>query len=102
MPRIPCFVIFRLLAAGMLAVLCVGLPAFGATSLTPLYSQLHWREVGPFRGGWSTMAVGIPGRPNVFYFGGADGGVWKTAGRGTHLEAAVPAGRFDLHRRPGR
>ncbi|HET7649862.1 MAG TPA: hypothetical protein VFL15_04080 [Gammaproteobacteria bacterium] len=50
--------------------------------LSPLYQQMSWREVGPFRGGWSTMAVGIPGQPNTFYFGGADGGVWKTTDAG--------------------
>ncbi|HVA54738.1 MAG TPA: hypothetical protein VNI53_02920, partial [Gammaproteobacteria bacterium] len=71
-----CSVISRWFVAGMLAVL--GASALGAESLAPLYSQLHWREVGPFRGGWSTMAAGIPSEPNVFYFGGADGGVWKT------------------------
>ena len=72
--------ISRWLAAGMLMVLAGA--AFGANSLVPLYSQLHWREVGPFRGGWSTMAAGIPSEPNVFYFGGADGGVWKTSDAG--------------------
>ncbi|MGH8282515.1 MAG: hypothetical protein ACRESE_01550 [Gammaproteobacteria bacterium] len=75
-------VVSRLFAAGMLVLLFTGASAFGATSLAPLYSQLHWREVGPFRAGWSTMAVGIPGQPNVFYFGGADGGVWKTTDAG--------------------
>ena len=43
---------------------------------------LQWRLVGPFRGGWATMAVGIPDQPNTFYFGAADGGVWKTTNAG--------------------
>lgn len=43
---------------------------------------LHWRLVGPFRGGWATMAVGVPTKPNTFYFGAADGGVWKTTNAG--------------------
>ena len=38
----------------------------------PFYSGMQWRLVGPFRGGWSTMAVGVPSQPNVFYFGGAE------------------------------
>jgi photosystem II stability/assembly factor-like uncharacterized protein len=71
-----CSMISRWLVAGMLTLL--GCSALGSNSLAPLYSQLHWREVGPFRAGWSTMAVGVPAKPNVFYFGGADGGVWKT------------------------
>jgi len=47
------------------------------------YSQLKWRLVGPFRGGWATMATGVPGSPDTFYFSGAGGGIWKTddAGR---------------------
>ena len=52
------------------------------TGLAPLYSQMQWREVGPFRGGWSTMAEGVPSQPDVFYFGGADGGIWKTVDAG--------------------
>ncbi len=80
MVHVRVWVISRWYAAGLLAVL--GGSALGANSLAPLYSQLHWREVGPFRGGWSTMAAGIPGQPNVFYFGGADGGVWKTSDAG--------------------
>lgn len=60
----------------------MAVPAQAQTVLAPLYSALHWRELGPFRGGWSTMAVGVPSEPNVFYFGGADGGVWKTTDAG--------------------
>ncbi len=60
-----------------------------------LYQTLHWRLIGPFRGGWATMAVGVPNAPNTFYFGAADGGVWKTTDAGRtwrplmqHQEAA--------------
>ncbi|MDE2140707.1 MAG: hypothetical protein KGJ17_09440, partial [Gammaproteobacteria bacterium] len=68
--------------AGLLAMLCLSASAYAATALAPLYSQLHWRELGPFRGGWSTMAAGVPSELNVFYFGGADGGVWRTTDAG--------------------
>ena len=47
-----------------------------------LSNDLHWRFVGPYRAGWATMAVGIPSEPEVFYFGGAGGGVWKTTDAG--------------------
>jgi photosystem II stability/assembly factor-like uncharacterized protein len=48
-------------------------------SLDPsVYSDLRWRLVGPFRGGWATCAVGVPDDPAVYYFGAAAGGVWKT------------------------
>jgi photosystem II stability/assembly factor-like uncharacterized protein len=43
---------------------------------------LEWRQVGPFRGGWATMAAGVPGQPDTFYFGAAGGGVWKTTDAG--------------------
>jgi photosystem II stability/assembly factor-like uncharacterized protein len=48
-----------------------------------LFSDLRWRSIGPFRGGWSTVVEGVPGRPDVFYFGAAVGGVWESddAGR---------------------
>jgi photosystem II stability/assembly factor-like uncharacterized protein len=43
---------------------------------------LTWRLLGPHRGGWSTVAVGVPGAPDTFYFGAAGGGVWKTTSAG--------------------
>ncbi len=46
------------------------------------YSALKWRLLGPFRGGWALCGVGVPGNPAAFYFGGADGGVWKTTDAG--------------------
>lgn len=39
---------------------------------------LHYRNVGPFRGGRSLTGVGIPGNPNIYYFGATGGGVWKS------------------------
>ena len=47
-----------------------------------LYSGLHWRLLGPFRGGKSTTASGVPGNPAVYYFGTAGSGVWKTVDGG--------------------
>jgi len=46
------------------------------------FSDLRWREIGPYRGGWGTVAEGIPDDPNTYYFGGAGGGVWKTTDAG--------------------
>ncbi|MEM8510122.1 MAG: glycosyl hydrolase [Bacteroidota bacterium] len=43
-----------------------------------LYSSLEYRLVGPFRGGRSAAVTGVPGAPNLFYFGATGGGVWKT------------------------
>ncbi len=43
---------------------------------------LKWRQIGPFRGGRVAAVTGVESQPNVFYFGGADGGVWKTTNGG--------------------
>ncbi|WRI31732.1 glycosyl hydrolase [Maribacter sp. BPC-D8] len=43
-----------------------------------LYSSLEYRSIGPYRGGRSAAVTGVPGEPNLFYFGAAGGGVWKT------------------------
>ena len=60
--------------------------AFAASEYAPidptLYSGLSWRMLGPFRGGRCPAATGVPGRPNEFYFGHANGGVWKTIDAG--------------------
>ena len=45
---------------------------------TELYSSMDYRLVGPFRGGRSASVTGVPGKPNLFYFGATGGGVWKT------------------------
>jgi photosystem II stability/assembly factor-like uncharacterized protein len=47
-----------------------------------LYSELHWRMIGPFRGGRSNGVTGVPGQPNTFYFGSVGGGVWKSENSG--------------------
>ena len=55
-----------------------------AQQISPdLYAGLHWRMIGPYRGGRTVGAAGIPSEPNVFYIGVNNGGVWKTddAGR---------------------
>jgi photosystem II stability/assembly factor-like uncharacterized protein len=53
-----------------------------AAAITDLYSGLRWRMLGPFRGGRVAAATGVPGRPNEFYFGAVNGGVWKTIDAG--------------------
>src|SRR5690348_6778646 len=48
----------------------------------PALRALHWRLVGPFRGGRVAAVAGDPSKPLVFYFGAVDGGVWKTTNAG--------------------
>jgi photosystem II stability/assembly factor-like uncharacterized protein len=42
------------------------------------YQDLHWRMIGPFRGGRTRAATGVPSQPNVFYVAQVNGGVWKS------------------------
>ncbi len=44
---------------------------------------LHWRNIGPAVAGGRTSGVaGSDADANLYYFGGADGGVWKTTNGG--------------------
>lgn len=50
------------------------------------YASLEYRSIGPFRGGRSAAVTGVPGKPNLFYFGSTGGGVWKTEDGGQTYE----------------
>ncbi|MBL0027327.1 MAG: glycosyl hydrolase [Saprospiraceae bacterium] len=60
----------------------MALPADGGGPDSALISALEWRHLGPFRGGRSCAVTGVPGKPNLFYFGATGGGVWKTTDGG--------------------
>ena len=47
-----------------------------------MVSGLHWRDVGPMRGGRSYGVAGNAGQPDTFYFGSVGGGVFKTENAG--------------------
>ncbi len=53
-----------------------------ATFDPSLFKELAWRNIGPFRGGRTKAAAGIPSKPNVFLIGVCNGGVWKTTDYG--------------------
>jgi len=58
--------------------------SLGAAGLPPAFlSGLHWRSIGPYRGGRTRAVAGVPSQPNVFYIGVCNGGVWKTTDYGT-------------------
>lgn len=40
--------------------------------------DMHWRLVGPFRGGRTRAITGVPGQPHTFLAGVVNGGVWKS------------------------
>src|SRR4051812_37343130 len=43
---------------------------------------LHWRNIGPNRGGRSLAAAGSAKRPLEYYFGATGGGLWRTTDGG--------------------
>jgi photosystem II stability/assembly factor-like uncharacterized protein len=66
---------------GLCFLLLAGL--VGAQSVPPeLMSGLKWRLIGPFRGGRVVAVAGVPGDSTTFYFGGVNGGIWKTTDAG--------------------
>jgi photosystem II stability/assembly factor-like uncharacterized protein len=72
-----------LFAAGCVAILIANPDSATAEPIDPsLYSSLRWRMIGPFRGGRTAGACGVPSQANVFYIGVNNGGVWKTADYG--------------------
>jgi len=42
------------------------------------FKGMKYRLIGPYRGGRSLTAAGIPGDPTTYYFGATGGGVWKS------------------------
>ncbi|HEV3153908.1 MAG TPA: hypothetical protein VGZ02_08905 [Candidatus Baltobacteraceae bacterium] len=54
----------------------------GASLLAQAGDALHWRLIGPFRGGRTVAVSGVPQQRGVYYFAATDGGVWKTTDYG--------------------
>src|SRR5438270_414783 len=59
--------------------LCVLISGIGAQPFnTDLWREMHWRSIGPFRGGRTRAATGVPSQPGLFYMAQVNGGVWKS------------------------
>jgi photosystem II stability/assembly factor-like uncharacterized protein len=78
-------IVLAFVATAISIVYPVSLPARagqsgGATALDDpsIFKELRWRSIGPYRGGRTKAAAGVPGQPNVFYVGAVNGGVWKS------------------------
>ncbi len=70
-------------ALGASASFAAAAPAPSAADpMQPAGWPLHWRLLGPQRGGWAEMIDGSALRPDLFVMGAAGGGVWKTENAG--------------------
>ena len=57
-------------------------------------TRLAWRNIGPAVAGGRTAGVaGTDADPYLYYFGGADGGVWKTTNGGLTWQSVWPQKR---------
>jgi photosystem II stability/assembly factor-like uncharacterized protein len=71
------------LARTLALALAVAAPVDAALAADPaLFQDLHWRMIGPFRGGRVLAVSGVPGEPEHFYFGSVNGGVWESRDAG--------------------
>jgi hypothetical protein len=63
-------------------LLLMAAPAAAGRVDPALLQDLHWRLIGPFRGGRVLAVTGVPSEPDHFYFGSVNGGVWETVDAG--------------------
>ena len=95
--RVRCLTLVGLLALPLLSS--------AQTLDSRLYSEMHWRSIGPPRAGRARALSGVPSQPNVFYIGFDNGGVWRSTDYGstwTPLFDAQPTGSRSEERRVGK
>jgi photosystem II stability/assembly factor-like uncharacterized protein len=75
---------FEVVTTALLGALTFGaVGQVSAQTLDPkLWSDLHYRNVGPIRGGRVTAVAGVESQPYTFYMGSTGGGIWKTTDAG--------------------
>ena len=72
----------RLALPGLLIAACWQ-PAAAQPIDSKLYSEMHWRAIGPPRAGRARAVAGVPSQPNVAYVGFDNGGVWRSTDYGS-------------------
>jgi len=90
----------------LLLLLAVAIPSTAQdadTDVSEALSSMSWRSIGPPNmGGRVTAILGLPGNNKTFWFGGADGGLWKTTNGGNTFagqwqdEEAYSVGSIDV------
>src|SRR6476469_821819 len=66
----------------ILMLLMVAIPVSGQSVDPAFFNGLHYRLVGPSRGGRVTTVTGVPSQPKTFYMGAASGGLFRTTDSG--------------------
>jgi photosystem II stability/assembly factor-like uncharacterized protein len=66
----------------ILMLLLVAIPVQAQTTDSAFFKGLHYRLVGPSRGGRVTTVTGVPSQPKTFYMGVASGGLFRTTDSG--------------------
>ena len=74
----PAVLFFRFFRLFVLISIALAAATSSAQVSGNVFQELHWRMIGPFRGGRTRAASGVPSQPNVFYVGQVNGGVWKS------------------------
>ena len=72
-------------AAALFLFACVTIPFAAAQSVdstspqsSPFAGALHWRNIGPYRGGRTRAVSGVIGDPKTYYLAQVNGGIFKT------------------------
>jgi photosystem II stability/assembly factor-like uncharacterized protein len=73
---------FLALVAGVACLGCLPIFALAQGAGVAPFGALHWRMIGPFRGGRTVAVSGVPAQPGVFYMAPNNGGVWKSTDYG--------------------
>jgi photosystem II stability/assembly factor-like uncharacterized protein len=82
--------IFKVIGILLFALFTAPL-SFSQQPSAPAFAEMHWRMIGPFRGGRVVPVTGVPGNANEYLFGSVGGGVWKTVNGGRTWEPIFDA-----------
>ncbi|HEX4936339.1 MAG TPA: glycosyl hydrolase, partial [Gemmatimonadaceae bacterium] len=69
-------------ALALLASLAGERPLAAQAPTSPLFKEMKWRHIGPFRAGRTKAATGVRQQPNLFYIAAVNGGAWRTTDYG--------------------
>lgn len=73
---------FRVRLTFLVVAVCLVSTALAQQFNPTLFGEMRWRMIGPFRGGRTVAAAGVPQHPNLFYIAAVNGGVWRSTDYG--------------------